>query len=93
MRVLLLVVQDRIRTGIVRVGYDALATRFDASAINLFDELNNASANIVHVEDGRRRVEARRVEVVGIGHGDAGKRVKVLGLDRCADLCHALRYD
>lgn len=90
--VLLRRIQHCVGSCIVRIGcYLALTLRF-TGAIQLLDQLHNRPRYIVHVEDGRRSVQARCVEVVRVGHGNRRKRIEIPRLNSPRNLRHAPWY-
>jgi hypothetical protein len=46
---------------------------FRACPVDLLDNGNDSSGNIIQVEDGWRGIEATCVEIVGIHHGNLGE--------------------
>lgn len=88
-------VEDSVGAGIVGVSHQlALALALGlVCTVQLLDQLDNGTADVVHVENGWSSVEAASVEVVRVGHGDFGKSVKVALLDGFRDLEHAFGDD
>ena len=93
LNILLRSVQYRIRSSIISVRYQFALPLFLICPVQLFHQLNNGTADIVHVEDGWGSVETASVEVVGVGHGDFCESVKIALLDGFRDLDHSIGND
>lgn len=87
--ILLKSVNDGVGSGVKCVGGDDLA----GGTVELFDNSDDGSGNVVEVEDGRCGVEADGMERVAVGHGELGKFGEVSSLDSLRDLIHAFGDD
>lgn len=81
-----LVVDDSVRAGVKSVGGNCLA----GFLIDQVNHTDGSARGVVHVEDGRLRVETGSVEGVAVLHGQAGKSAKVLVGNRLLHLLHAV---
>lgn len=87
--VLLERVDDGVGSRVKCVGGDYLA----GGTVELFDNGDDSSRDVVEVEDGRGGVETDGVERVAVGHGELGKFGKVSSLDSLRDRIHPLGDD
>jgi hypothetical protein len=82
-------VNNGIGSSIKRVPRNDTMSSSLACAVDLLDNGDNGSADVVEVENGWRGIETTSVEIVGIHHGNFGKRFKVPLLDRFGNIVHS----
>lgn len=82
-------VDNGVGSGVKCVGGDDLA----GGTVELFDNGDDGSRDVIEVEDGRGGVETNGVERVAISHGEFGKFGKVSSLDSLRDRFHPLGDD
>lgn len=87
--VLLESVDDGVGSGVKCVGGDDLA----GGTVELFDNSDDGSGDVVEVEDGRCGVEADGMERVAVDHGELSKFGKVSSLDSLRDRIHPFGDD
>lgn len=85
--VVMLVIDDCVGAGVKGVCGDGLAP----DTIELGDDSDYVSGDVVEVEDWRVGVEADGVEGVGVAHSQGCERGEVSGSDGGEHLAHALR--
>jgi len=89
LRVLVEVVHNRVGARVERVRAHGPAD----GAVDFVDETDGRARDVVHVEDGRPRVQTGGVEAVRVAHRDLRKGREVAVADGGLDGGHPLRHD
>ncbi|KAF5385921.1 hypothetical protein D9615_002600 [Tricholomella constricta] len=93
LHVLLQRIDDRIRARVVRIRRPPPQALLHAHAVVLHNQSDDGPAHVVHIKDGRLRVERDGMELVRVRHRHLCERIKVPALDRRGYSGHALGHD